>query len=100
MCLCNKGCGFDHSHTTGLHDTWSACVKNNQPFNLPSTHTFQKKIVAASGTVPQVASNNGGSNQSPPTTNGVTDPDPVVGLHHMGDDVLGSQYVVQTKYVF
>ena len=26
MCLCNRCCGFNSSHTTGFHDTWAACV--------------------------------------------------------------------------
>ena len=80
MCLYNKGCGFNTSHTTGLHDKWASRVKNNQPFTLPATHAFQNKMVPASGTVPQVDSNNGGSTQYPPPINGVTDPAPVGGL--------------------
>ena len=40
ICLCNKGCGFYTSHTTGLHNTWAACVQNNQPFTLPATFVF------------------------------------------------------------
>ena len=43
MFLCNKGCGFITSHTTGLHDTWDACMKNNQPFTFTDTHAFQQK---------------------------------------------------------
>ena len=74
MCLCNKGCGFNTSHTTGFHDTWAARVHNNQPFIFPVTHFFQKKIVAASGTVPQVASNNVGGTQYLPPINGGTAP--------------------------
>ena len=42
LCLCNKGCRFNTSHTTGFHDTWYACVKNNQPFTLLYTHVFQR----------------------------------------------------------
>ena len=99
MCLCNKGCGFNTSHTTGFHDTWAACVKNNQPSTLPATHVFQKKMVAASGTVTQVASNNGGGNQSPPPIISGTDPAPVCGLHHMVAAVLASQYAVQPKSI-
>ena len=51
--------------------------KNNQPFTLPATHAFQNKIVPASGTVPQVDSNNGVINQYPPPINDGTAPDPV-----------------------
>ena len=50
MFLCNKVCGFNTSHITGFCDIWAACVKNNQPFNLPATHVFQKK--SGNGTVP------------------------------------------------
>ena len=98
MCLCNKGCGFNKSHTTGFYDTWAACVKNNQPFTLPATHVF-KKMVSGSNTVPQVASNNGGGTQYPPPINVGTSPDLVVSLHHMGDAVPDSQYSVQKKAV-
>ena len=99
MCLCNKGCGFNSSHTTVFHDTWAACVKNNQPFTFPDTHGFQKKILASSGTVPQVASDNGGGTQSPPPINNGTDPDSFGGLHHMGAAVLASRYEFQTKSI-
>ena len=60
MCLYNKGCGFNTPHTTGFHDTRATYVKNNQPLAFPFTHVFQKKMVSASGTFPQFASNNGG----------------------------------------
>ena len=60
MCLYNKGCGFNTPHTTGFHDTWDACVKNNQTSTLPAIHVFKKKTVAASFTFLQVDSNNGG----------------------------------------
>ena len=26
MSLCNKGCVFNNSHTTGFYDTWAVCV--------------------------------------------------------------------------
>ena len=77
MCLCNKCCGFNTSNKTGFHDTWAARVKNNQPFTLPSTHVFQNKTVAASCTVTQVASNNGGGTQDPTPINGATATAPV-----------------------
>ena len=66
MCLCNKGCGFYTSHTTVLHDTWTACVKNNEPFTLSETHIFENKMVAEGGIVTQGASNNGGDTQDLP----------------------------------
>ena len=94
MCLYSKGCGFNTSHNTGLRDTRSACVKNNQPFTFPANHVFQKKMVEESGTVPQFASNNGGGTQSPPPINSGTDTDPVEVLHHMGTAILVSQYEV------
>ena len=72
-------------------------MKNNQPFALPATHVFQKKMVAASVTVPQVASNNGGGTQAPPLINCGTAPDTVGGLHHMGAVLIASQYAVQTS---
>ena len=99
MCLYNKGCGFNKSHTTGFYDTWAACVKNNQPFTLPATHVFKNKMVASSVTVNQVALNNVGGTQAPPPINGDTTPAPVGVLHHMGDAVLTSKCSVQTKYV-
>ena len=99
MCLCNKGCGFNSSHTTVFHDTWAACVKNNQPFTFPDTHVFQKKIAVSSSTVLQVASNHLGGTQAPPPINGGTDPDSVSVLHHMGAAVISSQYAVQKNYV-
>ena len=34
MCLCNKGCGFNNSHTTGFHNTWASCVKKHHPPHL------------------------------------------------------------------
>ena len=43
LCLCNKGCGFNTSHTTGFHDTCAACVQNNQISILINTHVFQIK---------------------------------------------------------
>ena len=94
MCLCNKVFGFNTSHTTGFHDIWAAFVKNNQPFTLPATHVFQNKMVATIDTVTQAASNNGGGTQAPTPINIGTAPDPVDGLHHMGDAVLASQYAV------
>ena len=97
MCLCNKVFGFNTSRITGFHDTWDVCVQNNQPFTLPATHSFQKKIVSASGTVPQVASSNGGGTQSPPPINGGTDPTPVGGLHHMGAAVHFALCAVKTN---
>ena len=75
-------------------------MKNIQPFNLPATHVFQRKIVSASGTVPQVASNNGGFNQSSHPINGGTAPALVGGLHHIATAVLASQYAVQKKSVY
>ena len=99
MCLCNKGCGFNTSHITGLHVKWAACVQNDQPFTLPDTHVFQHKMVAASDTVTQVASNNGGGTQYLPPINGGTSHAPLGGLHYMDTAVLASQYAVQTKYV-
>ena len=65
---------------------------------MPSTHVFQKKMVAERGTVTQVASNNGGGTQSPPPINFSTAPAPVGVLHHMGDAVLSSQYAVQKTF--
>ena len=100
MCLCNKGCGFNTSHNTVLHDTWDTCVKNNQPFTFPDTHVFQQKMTAASGTVTQVTSNNGGWTQALTSINVGTATDPIVGLHHMGDFSLASQYAVKKKCVF
>ena len=55
-------------------------------------------MVASSVTVNQVALNNGGGTQFPPPINGGTTPDPVGSLHHMGADILASQYSVQTNY--
>ena len=95
MCLCNKGYGFNTSHTTGFHDTWAACVKNNQPFTLPATHVFQNKMVAAIVTVTQVTSNNIVVTQYLSHINGGTATTPFGGLHHMGDDVLASHYAVK-----
>ena len=66
---------------------------------MHATHVFQNKMVAASGAVTQVASNNGVGTQSPPPINGVTAPDTVGGLHYMGAAVLVSQYAVKTKSV-
>ena len=60
MCLWNKGCGFNTSHTTVFHDTWANCLQNNQPSNFPATHFFQNKMLGESGKVPHVASNNRG----------------------------------------
>ena len=60
ICLYNKGCGFNTSHTTGFHDTWANCLQNNQPSNFPATHFFQNKMLGESGKVPHVASNNRG----------------------------------------
>ena len=74
-------------------------MQNNQPFTLTNTHVFQNKMVAASGTVTQVDSNNIGGTQSLPPFNGDTYPDPVDGLHHMGASVLASNDAVQKKYV-
>ena len=99
MWLCNKVCGFNTTHTTGFHDTWATCVKNNQPVTLPATHLFKNKLISESVTVTQVDSNNGGGTQFPTPTNGVTATAPIDGLHHMGAAVLASQYVVQTKSV-
>ena len=62
-----------------------------------SNHLVQNKMVAASRTVPQVASNNGGGTQAPPPINGGTTTAPVVGLQNMGTDVLASQYSAQKK---
>ena len=76
MCLCNEGFGFNTSHATGFHDTWAACVQNNQSFTLSATHVVQKKIVVSSGTVPQVVSNHLGGNQALPTMYGGTAPAP------------------------
>ena len=67
---------------------------------MPDTHVFENIIVAASGTLPQVTSNNGGVTQAPTPINGGTDPDPVGGINHMGASVLASQYTVQTKSVY
>ena len=52
-------------------------------------------MVAESGIVPQVASNNGVGTQAPPPINGSTDPAPVGGLHHVSDSLIASQYAVQ-----
>ena len=65
---------------------------------MHATHVFQKKMLASSGTFTQVASNNGGGNQSPPPINVGTSPDPVDSLHHMGTDVIYYKYVFQTNY--
>ena len=97
--ICNKGCGFNTSHTTGFHDTWAVYVQNNQPFTLPATHVFGKKMLSESGTVPQVASNNGYGTQSPTPINGNTDPDPDGGLHHMDEAVLASQQPFKKVYI-
>ena len=99
MCRCNKGCGFNVSRTTGFHGTWAACLQNNQPFTLPATSVFQKKMVSASITVHQVASNNVGCTQSPPPIHGGTDPAPDGCLHHMGSSVLAYHYAFQNNYV-
>ena len=71
-------------------------MQNNQPLTFPATHLFQNKMVSASITVPQVASNNGGVTQDPLPINGGTDPAPApVGfLHHIGAVVLASNYTV------
>ena len=74
-------------------------MKNNQPFTLPDNCVFQNKILSSSNTVPQLGSNNEGGTQALPPRYGGTAPDTIGGLHHMVDDVLASQYVVQTKYV-
>ena len=66
---------------------------------MPATHVFQNKILAASGKVPQVASNNGVGNQYPPPIDGVTYTAPISGLHHMFAVVLSSQYVFKKNYV-
>ena len=55
-------------------------------------------MVSSSGTVTQVASNNGGGNQALTPINGGTAPDTFVGLHHMGDEVLASHYAFFFKY--
>ena len=94
MCLCNKGCGFNTSHITGFHDTWYACVQNIQPLTLSDTHVFKNKMVAARGTVNQVASNNGGVTQYPPRINGVTAPYHAGGIYNISAAVLASQYIV------
>ena len=99
MCLCNKGFGFNTSHTPRFYDIRAACVQNNKPFTLPATHVFQKKMVAASGTFHQVDSNNGVGTQSLPPINDGTYPDPVGGLHHMDASALDSQYAVQKTSV-
>ena len=52
-------------------------------------------MVAGRGTVPHLASNNGGGTQAPPTINGGTAPATASGLHHMGADVLASPYEVK-----
>ena len=101
MWLCSKGCGFDISHTTWLHDTWASCVQNNQSLTFTATHVFQNKMAPASITVPQVASNNGGVTQDPLPINVGTapapSPAPVGVLHHIGSVVLASQYKVNIK---
>ena len=56
-------------------------------------------MVSVSGTVPQVSSNNGGVTKVPPPTNCGTALAPIDGLHHMGDDVLASNYAFKTKSV-
>ena len=99
MCLCNKGCRFNTSATTGLHDTWSACVKNNQPLTLSDNYVFQNIMIASISTVTQVVSNHGVVTQYPPPINGGTSPALVVSLHHIGDATLISQYSVQKYYV-
>ena len=101
MCIYNKGCGFNTSHTTDFHDTCAAHVPNNQPFAFPIAYLFPKTIAAASGTVPQVASNNGEGTQAPPPINDVTDPSPFSGLHHIGaaDNVVSTYEHTNTKIV-
>ena len=82
-------------------------MQNNQPLTFPATHLFQNKMVSASITVPQVASNNGGVTQDPLPINGGTAPtptpapapDPVGVLHHIGAVLLASQYTVKKKYL-
>ena len=74
-------------------------MQNNQPFTLPDTNVFQKKMASASGKSPQVHYNNGGGTQAPPPINGDTAPYYVGGLHHMGAAILASQYAGQTKSV-
>ena len=56
-------------------------------------------MLAASGTVTQVASNNGGGTRYPPPINSNTVPAPFGGLKHMGNVVLDSPYSVQNSYV-
>ena len=55
--LYNKGCLVHTSHTTGFHNTWDTCVKNNPPFTLTSTQVSQNKMVVASGTQHRVIQN-------------------------------------------
>ena len=100
MIICNKGCEFNTSHTTGLHDTRAAYVQNNQPFTLPATHVFQNKMASASSTVPQVSSNNEVGTQAPPPINGGTYPVPTDSLHHMGASVIAYHCTVQKRSVF
>ena len=52
-------------------------------------------MLAASETVTQVASNNGGGTQAPPPINSNTAPAPFSGLKLMGAVVLDSLYSVQ-----
>ena len=56
-------------------------------------------MAAASGTVLQVASNNGVGTQSLLPSNGSNAPAPVADLYHMGSTVLASQYAVKKHYV-
>ena len=56
-------------------------------------------MVAESGTVPQVTSNNGVGTQSLPPIDGDTYPDPICDLHHMVYAASASQYAVQTNYI-
>ena len=71
-------------------------MQNNQLLTFTATHVFQNKMVAASITVLQVASNNGGVTQDPLPINGDTTPAPapVDVLHNIGAVVLASQYTV------
>lgn len=57
LCHCNKGCGWNDTHTSGFHDRWN---KNPGSFSLPATHEFTRRC--AEGTPGGGASSGGDAN--------------------------------------
>ena len=46
MMLCNRGCGWNTTHTTHFHNKWKS---NSSTFVLPPSHPFHLKSSASGG---------------------------------------------------